>query len=55
MGNLLLNTLAAHQQATGSLQKNSEQNARYLLTIMTKGSHICKIQKSSSAKTKFKC
>ena len=28
-------TVTAHKQATGSHQKNTEQNARYLLTIRT--------------------
>ncbi len=35
MGNLLLNSLVVRQQASGAKnQKNSEQNAHYLLTIM---------------------
>jgi hypothetical protein len=29
-------TLTAQKQATGSNKKNSEQNARYLLTIITR-------------------
>jgi hypothetical protein len=50
MGNLLLNSLVVRQQASGAKnQKNSEQNAHYLLTIMTS-----RTKRASSKQPAFK-